>query len=1369
MNTVRRIRSGWICWAAASVLAAVVSSGRAAEDGDSVWRANIGFNPLVHGGAGTPEARAPDQIAGLALWLDAAQGVATDEAGRVAAWKDRSSAGRTMDMAQADVRPEGVVARAINGLPAVRFAGRQEFGQALMVDGLPAAGATGMTVIAVARADRDGFGMNKLLHFGPDAPPQSLVMGFLHARVDEPDYGDGPNSGQAVIGTGFRLMSVIADTQAGSLQLALDGSVTREVKRPIALKSPELLRIGASRPGRNAISGGMDGQLAELVIFDRPLPDAERVAVERYLAEKYGLRQAGRSARWATQLAYAWFPTKRELEVAFDANTFFARLKQPAPEDLRGMSELTVYVGDTAKKRAPVRRTLPLDRQGLGHGAFTLPELEPGRYEVVYELAGHKLTSERSFVVERFDFERNRLGLDHRAYAPFLPVKVKDKTVEVVDRKYVMNGFGMFDSVISLDQELLAEPVQLVAQTDAGPVVWGKAKIGGKAEFEDLAVFTGQVEGGGIAVQSRTEIEEDGCARVRLTYGPAEKNKPVNLKRMVLRMAVPRETMPLCHLAGLDSMRHNYAGNVPEGGTIEWMQQTWRPARWKATPFEGKTPERYPVWQARDQMHWSKREWSFAPYVWLGQEERGIAWFGDHIGGYEVEDRQGYGRSIQWLYREGDKVVLEVEIAQRPCVLDKPRTIEFGLQASPTKPMPADWRGYAVPGGGGMMVVVWGGYFCNDKYPDPKDWSLVEKIVAGRGSQKVDKAFFESLDKRRKWPHLKVHGEHEWLDVTLGFAGREASQPHPNGITVYFEEHVTHPILPEFIAYQDEWCDTDFTRFRADPGWPEGNYWNSGGQTHGGHAPSYRDFAVYYADQWMRRGVGIYYDNTYPRVFANPYHLPASDISWCGTLFAQRDYYKRVWKRSRELMEKGQTPVDPATGRPMRLHTVGHITNCQLLPFTTWWDASLGVEQPYQKDADGSALPFPPDYLRAMECGRMAGIIPHYRHLLRNQDALGGLGHGFGVGDEGRAEDVRRHRELSDAGMGTVHEIRGGVSEWDNPAVRVLRAALRDSGYGRAGVAVHNYWDEKPFAAVGNPDVKWLGIENPQSEKPSRLLVLQSYRAEATTTTVRVPGTAFFADALTRETFAADGDGVATVPLAADYGTRVLLAAESADALSLVPTRPGTLHVEDAQLGLSVGTAIGGVIPKVVADEHKPGNLLFRYTPGHPAQNLLGISNPALDAQDYRIEFKFRLADQPATNGSQGLLRVGYRCRDGQRYGVAVKMAVAADGSRVLSVDEPRLVAAGGNSRAMQATVTTGRSVPVRLDIGPQEWHTFTVLAQGEKHRILLDGTVCYEGTDNGNLSGGLEIAPDWNLKQDSPVTAVEVDDIVVTRLRENL
>ena len=64
------------------------------------------------------------------------------------------------------------------------------------------------------------------------------------------------------------------------------------------------------------------------------------------------------------------------------------------------------------------------------------------------------------------------MGKDLAVYLPFQPVKVEDRAAEVVLRTYIMNGFGLWDSVKSQGKEVLAAPIRLRVETVAGEQDW---------------------------------------------------------------------------------------------------------------------------------------------------------------------------------------------------------------------------------------------------------------------------------------------------------------------------------------------------------------------------------------------------------------------------------------------------------------------------------------------------------------------------------------------------------------------------------------------------------------------------------------------------------------------------------------------------------------------------------------------------------------------------------------------------------------------------------------------------------------------------------------------------------------------------------
>ncbi len=1154
------------------------------------------------------------------------------------------------------------------------------------------------------------------------------------------------------------------------------------------------------------------------------------------------------------KLPFAYYPYANELEAVFDLDFAKALLPAGAPKPVDPVAAVTIRVLPTliipAKReeapfyygpepaeqvdtnRAVAEFTLPLDEKGRGTGRFKLPKLEAGNYRVEYAFGGTVLTAAKTFRRTYFEWERNTLGLDHKVYAPFEPVRVAGRTVAVVDRVYTVNAVGLFDSVVSKGRELLAEPMKLVVETaDGGRVEWKGGGVKGKATYPDLAVFETQAKCSVFGVRCSVQIEEDGCAKVQMTLDPSlnTEHRTLNtpIRRAWLEIALKDSEAPLCHFVGMNSMRHNYAGTVPRGGTITWINQPWRPARFEVEPFaKGETPASYEVWDATKNMNWGAQHWNFAPYVWLGAEERGLAWFGDHTAGYEVEDRTG--RGIQRVSIEPGRVVLRVELIQKPVALTQARTFEFGLQASPTKPMRPDWRGYRVPGGGGMSVVVWGGFNCADKVPANRDWTIVDKAMAGAKAGKADWEWFAAYAKTnttlinegggakpgtfRRVPleQAKANGQ-PWLTALSHFVGQAAGLGTNGGTTVYFEEHQTSGVYPDVAEFHDEWADNSFSRYRMF------NYpFTWGPEARSANPESYRDFAVFYANEWMRRGIGIYYDNTYPQTDCNRHRLQDRGLSWQSSIWGHREYYKRVWKRSRELMASGQVT------RP--LHTVGHVTNCQILPYTTWWDATLGVESPSQwvpaeeltaeqrrktleewgflilpgpqPGKPGTALPYPPDYLRAMEGGRMAGLISHYRHSLRSEDAFGGLGISFGSTDK-PGEEIRAHRLLSDKAMGMVHEIRGGGSPWDHDGIRTLMDAWKLYGSGKAAVRVHNYWAEKPFVNVSNPKVKWIAMEESDAGRDGRLqgngdggprraladadtgrdgrlqgngdggprrsanflLLLQSYDAAACET--RLPGLPAGTAALDMFTRRLQ-DAAAPVTLEADYGTRLLLVG-AREALAPLAWADGVRLRGDFEFGLPPGwTSKGEAAPRIVEDPQTPGNHVLRVTPGHPSQNYVGGSTQG----DYTLTFRYRLPEmkeRPPHAEFYGFLQMLHRQvgdwpkQSGQTLALGIRKNVQGEPALAVTYDVRR---EGQVEPFRNVTADRIKEVGSLIPLD-KAWHTVSIAVRNGRHSLSLDGQEVFSGETDVTDGGALVIGPGWSGWAGG-VAHVDVDELVV-------
>jgi hypothetical protein len=415
------------------------------------------------------------------------------------------------------------------------------------------------------------------------------------------------------------------------------------------------------------------------------------------------------------------------------------------------------------------------------------------------------------------------------------------------------------------------------------------------------------------------------------------------------------------------------------------------------------------------------------PYVWLGTETRGLAWFADNEAG-SVTD---FDRPLQRIVRRDGTVVLEIDVVQKPFTFTAPRTIVFGLMASPGKPFEPGFRTRPVAHGIGP-VSCWGGWQCASKYPTERDYAIVDKVQEARATGKVDTAWFEARAKQaaEAWPGRKINDGAEWLPLTLHFAQLAAGSRGAAAGT-YFEEHFTDWKTPEWQVFQDEWAAAEFHRFA--PRWGAAVF-----------APSYQDFACWHANEWMKRGVSLYFDNAYPKrcyqtIDGAGFRDDAGRLRYGTTMFAQRACYRRIWKLAQEWNRRGgKWPIDVTL----------HMTNTQTLPFNTWATATLDLEQlahtadpaagPAEVEGQkgGFQMPWPPDYTRIVTAGRQAGAVP-----LALDFVSGNLRHAALPGDARVAGPRRaRGRKAARPEMAWFH--RSTVVTRGSPFASILRERL---------------------------------------------------------------------------------------------------------------------------------------------------------------------------------------------------------------------------------------------------------------------------------------------------------------------------------------
>ena len=723
-----------------------------------------------------------------------------------------------------------------------------------------------------------------------------------------------------------------------------------------------------------------------------------------------------------------------------------------------------------------------------------IPELPDGDYTLTADLLradGRVESGDRfTFARKHFPWEKNTLGLTDEVFPPFEPVRATGDTVSVVGRTYTMNGFGLWDRVVSLGRDLLAGPIRLHLLSGDKEQQWTRTAGPWVSTNGHAAEYHATTLADAVQVDTRSTIEPDGCMKVEMQLSPGR--SPSEISRLWIEIPLRDAEVPLMHAIG-DGLRQNYAGAAPAGQGVVW---------------DGSKAPRSNVWRN-----------CFVPYVWLGAEECGLAWFGENDRGW-VTEKGNSKTPTHRLVRRGDVLAVEVFLVNRPFVLREPRQLRFGLQASPTKPLPADWRRRLPDIPGGLAVVPFGGLQCPSQGPFRDDWTIVDKILACRDGKALDSAWLAGYVERNRPP--LVHGTWNWADSVSHFAGRARDVGPQRPLTVYHEEMEAAVARPEYAIFQDEWdAQSDaHARTPLDPA-SAGGYCTLGRSVDVTYSPSYRDFGCWFANEWLTRGVSLYWDNTYPRLATNPrtsdaYLAEDGEIQPCLVLWNQREYQKRVWNL---LMQRRRERSEP-------LEWVVHMTNTLVLPLHTWATADLDHEL-------ANDQPFSPDWLRTETCGRQIGNLPLSLYAVAGSTnkVLAGLG------GKMSKEEAQRLRARIEWGMRTVHEIQ-------HPGP--LDKYLTDFGYGAEHVKVHNYWDRSPVLGVKPDLVKWLVVSDPA--KKAALIVVASWSPDAVEAEVSFQGEVVgfevrgcrLTDAETGAVISPALTGPASVKLAPPYGVRVL-------------------------------------------------------------------------------------------------------------------------------------------------------------------------------------------------------------------------------------
>ncbi len=346
--------------------------------------------------------------------------------------------------------------------------------------------------------------------------------------------------------------------------------------------------------------------------------------------------------------------------------------------------------------------------------------------------------------------------------APYTPVKASSSKFRCLGRKADLGELLLPKQIYAAGEPLLASPVRIVMEPDLLAGVKGESRVAERSADKAAWEWTGESAAFRATVHLTGEC--DGFCWYAIELAPKQA-----VKLRSVRLEIPRlaRTARYLHTANF-TWTHKSGGLAECGG------------------------------------HWSDK---FTPYVWLGDEERGLAWCAESARGWLLKD-SAHAVGVE---THGDVVVFSATLLDHEETLTAPFTIQFGLQASPVKPVSFTWRARArimhnityaacTPGPDGRMPL------------DTFQAEGVKTAVIHDDWTEYYGQVIPSADQRLRRLITECHKRHIRLLVYIGY-GLARSAPELQG---HHDNWSVMPLIPWNPSYRPEFRAFDATCARSD-------------------------------------------------------------------------------------------------------------------------------------------------------------------------------------------------------------------------------------------------------------------------------------------------------------------------------------------------------------------------------------------------------------------------------------------------------------------------------------------------------------------------------------------------------------------------
>ncbi len=349
-----------------------------------------------------------------------------------------------------------------------------------------------------------------------------------------------------------------------------------------------------------------------------------------------------------------------------------------------------------ASKKIVIQKTI-ISSDTEYNEKINVAALTPGRY--LARISPVAVKDEKCPVAE-FDYAvpadppawaDNQCGISGKVPPPWTDMKLlPDNTVECRGRQYVFNN-SLFPSQIKTGAfQLLHAPISLVVSGKAFDTPC-EVKILNQSPSSIELESTGRNEQ--LTVKTNITVEYDGFIWVKLDIVP---EKAFTVNSITLDVPLKKECASLFNLMRKFYMENEkgFAGAVTDNTISTDLYQ-------------------------------------FNPVIWLGNENAGLEWFAENLKGWNNKNKTS---SLQVVSSVSART-LRLNLIDSALELKQPRHIEFGLQATPVRPLPQDWRKLR----SGRNVEMWFPWAVIHNVPDAEfkkpDYEQQKKSMSANGKK----------------------------------------------------------------------------------------------------------------------------------------------------------------------------------------------------------------------------------------------------------------------------------------------------------------------------------------------------------------------------------------------------------------------------------------------------------------------------------------------------------------------------------------------------------------------------------------------------------------------------------------------------------